>query len=224
MKTIYTGKTKDVFEQPDGNYLLVFKDDVTGVDGKFDPGANTVGLRLDGAGMAGLSMSVYYFELLNKRGIPTHFISAEKNEMVVKPAVIFGNGIEVICRYKAFGSFIKRYGDYIKEGASLNAVVEITLKDDKRGDPLINEDSIVAIDVLKYGEYAELKMFMKIAGDVIKNDLKEKGLELCDIKLEFGKDLKGNLMLIDEISGGNMRVTKNGAPVDPIELSKLVLN
>ena len=128
----YTGKTKDVYELEDGNYLLKFKDDVTGVDGVFDPGANTVGLTMEGAGRAGLRLTKYFFEILNSKGIPTHYIDANIDEqtMTVKPAEVFGDGLEVICRYRAVGSFLRRYGLYAKEGQPLDAFVEVTIKDD----------------------------------------------------------------------------------------------
>jgi len=220
MKRLFTGKTKDVYQLEDGNIKLIFKDDMTGADGVFDPGANTVGLTVEGAGLAGLNMSVYYFKLLEEKGYPTQFISAENNTMTVKQATPFGGGLEVICRYKAMGSFIRRYGGIIKEGTALDAVVEMTLKDDARGDPLINEDALVAIGILKPGEYTEIKALTQKICAVIKNDIAEKGMELCDIKLEFGKDKQGKIILIDEISGGNMRVLKNGQPVSPLDLSK----
>ena len=109
MKLIYTGKTKDVYALDDGNYLLKFKDDATGENGVFDPGANTVGLTIEGAGKAGLSLTRYFFEKLNKLGIPTHYIDAdvENTTMTVKKASVFGNGLEVICRYRAVGSFLR---------------------------------------------------------------------------------------------------------------------
>jgi len=224
MKKIATGKTKDIYQLDDGNYQFVFKDDMTGANGVFDPGANTVGLTVEGAGIAGLVMSVYYFEMIEEKGYPTHFISAEENRMTVRPAIRFGKGLEVICRYKALGSFIRRYGDYIDEGTPLKAVVEMTLKDDAREDPLITEDSLVAIEILKPGEYTELKTLTQEICEVIKNDIAAKNMELCDIKLEFGKDKTGKIMLIDEISGGNMRVLENGIPVQPLELSKKLIN
>jgi phosphoribosylaminoimidazole-succinocarboxamide synthase len=220
MKKIFTGKTKDVYQLEDGNIKLVFKDDMTGTDGIFDPGANTVGLTVEGAGLAGLKMSVYYFKLLESKGFPTQFISAEGNTMTVKQAKPFGGGLEVICRYKAMGSFIRKYGGIINEGTALDAVVEMTLKDDARGDPLINEDILIATGILKSGEYAEIKTLTQKICAVIKNDIAEKGMELCDIKLEFGIDTQGKIILIDEISGGNMRVLENGNPVSPLDLSK----
>src|SRR5690554_4461636 len=101
MKLVYTGKTKDVYDLKNGLFLLKFKDDVTGENGVFDPGSNTVGLTMEGAGKAGLKLTKYFFEVLNKRGIPTHFINAdlENLTMTVKKADLFGKGLEVICRY-----------------------------------------------------------------------------------------------------------------------------
>ena len=222
MEKLFEGKTKDVYRFENGNYQLVFKDDMTGENGKFDPGANTVGLTVEGAGAAGLAMSVYYFNLLEEKGFPTQFISVDDNKMTVKPIIKFGGGLEVICRYVATGSFIRRYGEYVKEGTPLDAVIEMTLKDDERGDPPINEDSLTAIGILKPGEYTEIKSLMQKMCRIIKEDIEAKNMELCDIKLEFARDLNGQLMLIDEISGGNMRVRENGKPVDPLVLSKRI--
>ncbi|MCL2424982.1 MAG: phosphoribosylaminoimidazolesuccinocarboxamide synthase [Oscillospiraceae bacterium] len=220
MKKFFEGKTKDVYQLDDGNIKLIFKDDMTGADGKFDPGANTVGVTVDGAGKAGLAMSTYFFELLEEKGYATHFISAEDNSMTVKAATPFGKGLEVICRYKALGSFIRRYGGYIENGAPLDAVIEFTLKDDERGDPLINNDALIALGILNDYQYDEIKFATQQICDVIRAELAERGLELCDIKLEFGKDVDGNTMLIDEISGGNMRVRDGDKDVSPLELSK----
>ena len=223
MVKVFTGKTKDVYELDDGKYQLVFKDDMTGTDGEFDPGANTVGLTIKGAGCAGLTMSKYYFKLIEEKGYPTHFISAEENKMTVKQAASFGGGLEVICRYKAMGSYIKRYGSFIDEGAALDAVIEMTLKDDGRGDPFINEDSLIAMKILEPGEYMAIKTLMREICKTIKADLNKKSMDLCDIKLEFGKNKNGEIILIDEISGGNMRVQENGRTLPPLELSAKVL-
>ena len=132
MKRIYQGKTKDVYEKEDGTIRLMFKDEMTGKDGVFDPGENQVGLTVEGSGRSGLKVSQYFFECLNQAGIQTHFLAAdlEEKSMDVKKAVVFGQGLEVICRYKAVGSFIRRYADYIESGADLNGYVEITIKDD----------------------------------------------------------------------------------------------
>lgn len=218
------GKTKNVYELTDGNYLLKFKDDVTGEDGQFDPGANTVGLTVEGAGLAGLRLSTFFFELLHKQGIPTHFISSQLDEgtMKVIPVNPFGDGLEVICRYRAVGSFLKRYGKYAEEGQPLDAFVEVTLKDDKRNDPPINQDALRMLGILTRDEYRILKELTIRISNLVKDELAKREIELYDIKLEFGRNKEGQVLLIDEISGGNMRAYKNGEYVSPIELQKLV--
>lgn len=226
MKLVYTGKTKDVYLLESGNYLLQFKDDMTGVDGRFDPGANTVGLRIAGAGRAGLRLSKYFFELLREKGIPTHYVDAdlEKATMIVKPAILFGNGIEVICRYRAVGSFLRRYGMYAQEGQPLDGYVEITLKDDARQDPPINKDALVMLGILTEDEYHTLKDLTRQIAGIVKDVLAAKGIELYDIKFEFGRiGEEKQIALIDEISGGNMRAYKDGKFVEPLDLEQLIL-
>jgi len=226
MKLVYKGKTKDVYAMVDGNYLLKFKDDVTGTDGVFDPGANTVGLTIDGAGRAGLKLTKLFFERIKEEGIPTHYIDCDIDAatMTVKPATMFGKGVEVICRYRAVGSFMRRYGMYAKEGQPLDAFVEVTLKDDERQDPPINEDALHMLGILTRDEYAVLKELTVKISDIVKDELAKKGIELYDIKLEFGRvgDDK-HIALIDEISGGNMRAYKDGKYIEPLMLEKLMV-
>jgi phosphoribosylaminoimidazole-succinocarboxamide synthase len=225
MKLVYKGKTKDVYAMPDGNYLLKFKDDVTGTDGVFDPGANTVGLTIDGAGRAGLKLTKLFFERIKKEGIPTHYIDCDIDNatMTVKPATVFGKGLEVICRFRAVGSFIRRYGAYAQEGQPLDAFIEVTLKDDKREDPPINEDALHMLGILSRDEYAVLKDLTVKISNIVKDELAKKGIELYDIKLEFGRIGEDNhIALIDEISGGNMRAYKDGKYIEPLMLEKLM--
>lgn len=227
MQLVYQGKTKDVFALENGNYLLKFKDDVTGENGVFDPGANTVGLVMEGAGRAGLSLTKYFFEKLAEAGIPTHYIDAniEEATMTVRPASVFGKGVEVICRYRAVGSFLRRYGMYAQEGQPLDAFVEVTLKDDERQDPPISEDALDMLGILSTEEYRTLKQLTKQIGQVVKSELAQKGIELYDIKFEFGRvDQDGKIVLIDEISGGNMRAYKDGQYIEPLELEKIMLS
>ncbi|MBQ2734051.1 MAG: phosphoribosylaminoimidazolesuccinocarboxamide synthase [Clostridia bacterium] len=224
MKTlVYTGKTKDVFALDNGNFLLKFKDDCTGKDGKFDPGENSVGLTIDGVGDVNLRMSIHFFEKVNAAGIKTHFVNADLADttMEVRPAKVFGKGLEVICRHKAVGSFYRRYSDYIEEGADLSAYVEMTFKNDEKGDPLVTEDGLIALGVMTAEQYDDIRDMTKKITQIVADDLKEKGLILYDIKFEFGYDKDGKVMLIDEISSGNMRVYKDGEYVDPMTLSKL---
>ena len=223
MKLVYTGKTKNVYELENGNYLLKFKDDCTGKDGVFDPGENSVGLTIDGVGDVNLRMSIYFFEKVNAAGIKTQFVSADLKEttMEVLPAKVFGKGLEVICRNKAVGSFYRRYSDYIEEGADLPSYVETTFKNDEKGDPLVTKDGLVDLGVMTAKQYDDIKEMTQKITKIVADDLKEKELILYDIKFEFGYDKDGNVMLIDEISSGNMRVYKDGKYVDPMTLSKL---
>ena len=227
MELIYKGKTKDVYKLDDGDVLLKFKDDVTGENGVFDPGANQVGLTIEGVGKSGLRMTTYFFEKLIEKGIPTHYVDADLDDvsMTVKSAAAFGKGLEVICRYRAVGSFLKRFGAYCEEGQPLDAFVEVTLKDDERNDPPINQDALNQLGLLTIEEYATLETLTKQVSGIVKDELSTKGLDLYDIKLEFGRNSEtGEIMLIDEISGGNMRVYKDGNPIVPLDLEKLFLD
>ena len=223
MKKVYTGKTKDVFALENGNYLLKFKDDCTGKDGVFDPGENSVGLTIDGVGDVNLRMSVYFFEKINAAGIKTHFVGANLKDttMEVLPAKVFGHGLEVICRNKAVGSFIRRYGEYIPEGSDLPSYVEMTFKNDEKGDPLVTKDALAALGVMTEAQYDDIKAMTQKITKIVADDLQAKGLVLYDIKFEFGYDKDGSVMLIDEIASGNMRVYKDGKYIDPMTLSKL---
>ena len=223
MELVYTGKTKNVYALDNGNYLLKFKDDCTGKDGVFDPGENSVGLTIDGVGDINLRMSIYFFEKVNAAGIRTQFVSADlaNTTMEVLPARVFGKGLEVICRHKAVGSFYRRYSDYIEEGADLPAYVEMTFKNDAKGDPLVTKEGLIALGVMTDAQYEDMKVMTQKITDIVAKDLLAKGLVLYDIKFEFGYDKDGNVMLIDEISSGNMRVYKDGQYIDPMTLSKL---
>ena len=223
LKLLYTGKTKNVYELPNGNCLLLFKDDCTGKDGVFDPGENAVGLTIEGVGDVNLRMSIYFFEKINAAGIRTHFVSADlaNTTMEVLPAKVFGKGLEVICRRKAVGSFFRRYNDYCTEGQERPYYVETTFKNDALGDPLVTKDGLVDLGVMTAEQYDSLKAQTQAITKIVADDLAEKGLELYDIKFEFGYDPEGNVMLIDEVASGNMRVYKDGQYIDPMTLNKL---
>ena len=226
MRKIYTGKTKDVFELENGNVLLKFKDDCTGKDGVFDPGENTVGLTIEGIGRENLKTSIYYFELLKQAGIKTHYVSAniEESTMEVLPGKVFGHGLEVICRLVATGSFIRRYGEYIQDGTPLNGgYVECTFKNDAKGDPLVTSEGLAALGVMSQEQFNSMKEQTLKITKIVADDLKTIGLDLWDIKFEFGYN-ENEVILIDEIASGNMRVYREGKIVDPIELTKLILN
>lgn len=222
MELVYTGKTKNVYSLENGNYMLKFKDDCTGKDGKFDPGENSVGLTIEGVGRVNLRMSVYFFEKLKAAGIKTHYVSANLDDctMEVLPARVFGHGLEVICRRKAVGSFIRRYGDYIESGADLPCYVETTFKDDAKGDPLVTKDALVALGVMTDAQYDSLKEQTQRITMLVQEEMEKRGMDLYDIKFEFGY-VGNEVILIDEIASGNMRVYKNGEYIEPMTLSEL---
>ena len=225
MKKFNVGKTKDVYELENGNVLLKFKDDCTGKDGVFDPGENAVGLTIDGIGRANLETSILFFEKLKEAGIKTHYVSANVEEatMEVLPAKVFGKGLEVICRLVATGSFIRRYGAYIEDGTPLEGgYVECTFKDDAKGDPLVTSEGLAALGVMSQEMFDDMKAQTLKITNIVAEVLAEKGLQLYDIKFEFGYN-NDEVILIDEIASGNMRVYKDGSIVDPMELTKIIL-
>src|SRR5690606_5457142 len=120
---IYSGKTKDLYALPNGNVLLVFKDDVTGRDGVIDPGANSVIGKVEGKGRRSLAMTDYFFKRLYAAGIPTHLVHVDlaKGTMEVRRAEPLGKNIsgagrlESVCRTRPWGSFVRRYQQYIRD-------------------------------------------------------------------------------------------------------------
>lgn len=225
MEKVYVGKTKDVYSLGNGNVLLKFKDDCTGKDGVFDPGENAIGLTIDGIGKANLETSIHFFELLKEKGIKTHYVDANIDEatMEVLSCQVFGKGLEVICRLVATGSFVRRYGEYIPEGTPIvNGYVETTLKDDAKGDPLITEDALDLLNIMNHDMYASMRKQTLEITKIVAEDLKKKGLDLYDIKFEFGYH-GDEVVLIDEIASGNMRVYKDGKLVEPMILTSLIL-
>lgn len=225
MKKLYEGKTKNVYALENGNVLLEFKDDCTGKDGVFDPGENQVGLKIEGIGRSNLETSIHFFEILKKQGIKTHYVSAnvEKATMEVLPAKVFGHGLEVVCRLVATGSFIRRYGEYIENGTKIpGGYVECTFKNDALGDPLVTKDGLITLGIMSGEMYDSIKEQTLKITKVVADDLKTMGLDLWDIKFEFGYN-NNEVILIDEIASGNMRVYKDGKIVNPIDLTKIIL-
>lgn len=215
---IYAGKTKDVYALPNGNVLLVFKDDVTGEGGVVDPGGNVVIGQVEGKGRKSLAMTHHFFERLHAAGIPTHFVKAdlEHGTMEVRRAEPLGQdargrgGFEFICRTRPWGSFLKRYQSYIRDPERrLDYLVEVTVKDDERGDPLINDDAIVAIGLLLPGQLEAAKDLTRRVCRIVDADLGARGLTLVDMKIELGL-VGGEIVVIDEVSGDAMRVLDEG--------------
>jgi phosphoribosylaminoimidazole-succinocarboxamide synthase len=221
LRRTYVGKTKDVFIMDDGNVMLQFKDAVTGAEGKIDSGANEVIGEVAGKGGASLNLTLYFFKLLQKAGIPTHFVKLGplENTIIVKAARSYG--LEVICREKAWGSFVRRYAKHVAQGKPLPSLVEFTLKDDERGDPLITKEALVALDIVDKGTVEYMEETAQRITALIKADLATRNLELIDIKYEFG-EVEGKPLLIDEISGDSMRVVKDGQVLLQNELAEAI--
>lgn len=218
---IYSGKTKDLYALENGNILLVFKDDVTGADGVIDPGANTVIGQVEGKGRKSLAMTDYFFARLHDANIPTHMVTLdlEQGTMEVRRAEPLGKniqgtgGIEFICRTRPWGSFIRRYQDYIRDtSVKLNYLVELTLKDDERGDPLVNDETLIAIGLLTPAHLEQAKELTRQVCRIVEADLQGKGLTLIDMKIEIGL-VDGEVVVIDEISADAMRVMDAGGSV-----------
>lgn len=222
MESIYQGKTKDLLQDGE-RYFFKFKDDMTGTaDGEFDTGGNQVAGSMAGAGQECLKVSEFFFKKIAEAGIATAFVDANLSEnlMEIKKAQVFGQGLEVITRFVAVGSFVRRYGAYVEEGTSLPAYTEMTLKDDKREDPLATKEGLAVLGVMTPEEYDIIAEKNRQAAEIVKSILAERGLELYDIKFEWGKDEEENILLIDEVSGGNMRVYQDGHYIKPLDLSK----
>jgi phosphoribosylaminoimidazole-succinocarboxamide synthase len=222
LRKIYSGKTKDVFVLEDGNMLLRFKDTVTGIGTQIDPGSNTLIGEVAGKGNASLRLTVYFFDLLQKAGMPTHFIGLgpDENMILVRRARSFV--LEVVCREKAWGSFVSRYGHYVQQGTPLPSLVEFTLKDDERGDPPITKETLVALKIVTPEEIHYMEDTARRATAIIEAHLAERGLELIDIKYEFG-EVDGHTVIIDEISGDGMRVVRDGKVLVQTELAAALL-
>lgn len=203
MGAVYEGKTKRIF-RAGKRWILRFKDTITGdADGNPDPGGNFVVGKLDGKAAASAKTAAHFFKLLSDVGITTHFLRLRSDtEMEIRPAKRIA--LEVIYRRRAYGSFLSRYGPYVKSMMELD-LVEFCLKDDDLGDPLITPRAVVRLGLASSRELEQMEKVTRKAASAIQENLAERGLELVDMKLEFGK-IDGKLAVVDEMSGDTMRV------------------
>jgi len=225
MKTIYNGKTKDVLvDEATGEHYLLFKDDLTGEDGVFDPGSNTVGGSVLGKGKIGLEISQYFFELMEKNGIPTHYLGADLDKSLMLVRSISVPKLEFILRYFTAGSMCKRFT--LEEGIPFNPPYpEVTLKDDAQGDPLISERLCVMKGILTEGQYQQALDVLVGVGEVLKAELAKMDLVLIDFKIEIGFDSDGKIYVADEITPDIWRIKdKNGNIPNQVECSNMILD
>ena len=224
MKTLYDGKTKTVMlDEETGVVNLFFKDTATGENGMFDPGYNTVGGSVEGKGKIGLTISKYFFELMEKNGIPTHFLGADldKNLMQVKQLTV--PKLEFVLRYFTAGSMCRRFT--LPEGIPFDPPYkEVTLKDDEQGDPLITERLCLMKDMLIPGVFDQGLELGEKVGEVLKKELAKMDLTLIDFKIEIGYDKDGKVYVVDEITPDIWRVKdSNGVIPNQIDCAKLIL-
>ena len=224
MKTLYDGKTKTVMlDEATGVVNLFFKDTATGENGMFDPGYNTVGGSVEGKGRIGLIISKYFFELMEKNGIPTHFLGADidKNLMQVRQLTV--PKLEFVLRYFTAGSMCRRFT--LPEGIPFDPPYkEVTLKDDEQGDPLITERLCLMKDMLIPGVYDQGLELVEKVGEVLKVELAKMDLQLIDFKIEVGYDADGKVYVVDEITPDIWRVKdKDGVIPNQIDCAKLIL-
>ena len=218
MRLLYSGKTKDVYE--DGPYLIFhFKDTVLGRNGEEDSGGNEVVGEKAGKGSVVLRQTEFFFKLLEENGIKTHFVERidERKARFLKAERI---PLEVIYRELAYGSFLRRYKGWVKPFHPLG-IVEFTLKDDSLDDPLIAGDAVVAIGIASGEEVEKMKETTGRVARVLREFFSSKDLRLVDFKLEFGR-LNGELLVIDELSGDTMRVAKDGRILTLEELLEVI--
>jgi len=194
---LYKGKAKTLFTTSDESLLVsVFKDDLTAFNAE-KKGSES------GKGALNCKISTQLFNILEKEGIRTHLIKTlNDTEQLIKKVEIIP--IEVVVRNTATGSLTKRLG--IKDGTVLPfTLVEFYYKDDSLGDPLINDEHALMMNLAKENELEELKNLGRRVNDILKPFFAKIGLNLIDFKLEFGRDKDGTILLADEISPDSCR-------------------
>lgn len=224
MKVLYNGKTKNVLtDEKTGKVYLLFKDDATGENGVFDPGSNTVGGSVEGKGKIGLKISQFFFEVMERNGIPTHYLDANIEEGLMQVRKLTIPKLEFVLRYFTAGSMCRRFT--LEEGIPFDPpYLEVTLKDDDEGDPLISERLCIMKGLLVENQYDEALDVLTRVGEVLRKELAQMGLSLIDLKIEVGYDEAGKIYVADEITPDIWRVRdENGNIPNQIDCAKLIL-
>lgn len=194
----YEGKAKKVFDTEDERLLIVeYKDDATAFN------ALKRG-TIRGKGVVNNAVSGKLFELLAEHGVPTHYLErlSDREQLVRAVRIV---PLEVIVRNRAAGSFAKRYG--VEEGLELDPIViEWCYKNDELGDPPLNDATAVALGIATPDDLEGLFELASTVNDTLGPYFEERGLELVDFKLEFGRTADGELVLADEISPDTCRL------------------
>ena len=224
MKQLYEGKTKNVLlDEETGIVHIFFKDSATGENGVFDPGSNSVGGSVEGKGKVGLEVSTYFFELMEKNGIPTNYIGGDIEQGLMKVRNLTVPRLEFVLRYQTAGSMCRRFD--LEEGIEFNPPYsEVTLKSDEQGDPLISERICLMKGLLHEGQYDEAIDVLVRVGEVLKAELASMNLTLIDFKIEIGYDENGKVYVADEITPDIWRVRdENGNIPNQIDCANMIL-
>ena len=194
---LYEGKAKKVYATDDDNlYIVSYKDDATAFNG-LKKGT------IVGKGVVNNRMTNMMMQLLEKKGVPTHFVKelSERDTLVKKVKIV---PLEVIIRNVSAGSFAKRYG--VEEGITFDEpTIEFSYKNDDLGDPLINDYHALALKLATKEEIELIKKYAFKVNEVLKEYFLSLGVKLIDFKLEFGKTPDGKIVLADEISPDTCR-------------------
>ena len=198
LEQLYEGKAKKVFKTDDENlYIVDYKDDATAFNGEKKG-------TIAGKGVINNVMSNHMFQLLEKQGVPTHFVEqlSERETVVKKVSIV---PLEVIIRNISAGSFAKRYG--VNEGIVFDQpTIEFSYKNDDLGDPLINDYHAMALKLATADEIETIKKMAFKVNEVMKAYFDTLNVTLVDFKLEFGKTAQGTIILADEISPDTCRL------------------
>ena len=198
LEQMYEGKAKKVFKTDDPNLLIVdYKDDATAFNGEKKG-------QISGKGVINNRMSNLLMQMLEKKGVPTHFVEElSERETVVKAVTIMP--LEVIVRNISAGSFAKRYG--VEEGIVFDApTFEVSYKNDDLGDPLMCESHAIALGLVSQSDIDKIREYALTVNEELKKFFLERGLKLVDFKIEFGKTADGEIILADEISPDTCRL------------------
>ncbi len=194
---LYEGKAKKVFATDDPALVIVsYKDDATALDG-LKKGT------IAGKGVVNNKMSDFLFSLLEKHGVPTHFVKElnDREALVKKVSIV---PLEVIIRNVSAGSFAKRYG--VEEGIVFKSpTIEFSYKNDDLHDPLLNEYHALALNLATREEIDKIKAMAFKVNDILKEYFLSLNVKLIDFKLEFGRLADGKIVLADEISPDTCR-------------------
>jgi len=194
---IYEGKAKQVFSTEDPDYVIIrYKDDATAFNGIKKS-------TIENKGLINNDITSMIFSYLAEQGIATHLVRRldEREQLCRKVSII---KVEVIIRNVIAGSMAKRLG--LEEGITPpNTIYELCYKNDEYQDPLINEDHAVAMGIASYQELSEIKQTALKVNRLLQAFMDKIGILLVDLKLEFGKDASGKILLADEISPDTCR-------------------